>query len=172
MFKIILILVFFAGCSYLGYLYGESFKNRLEQLKECNKVIVLLQNQVVFSNTPLPEAITLLSKKVSKPFDNILKKAADNLRKGKTLDVHSAFYEEFNKHSSELYLNNDDKRILSDFTRSLGESGVYGQEKIFNLTIESLKFNIDEASELAKKNTKLYRYLGICLGAMISIWLI
>lgn len=172
MFKIILILVFFAGCSYLGYLYGESFKNRLEQLKECNKGIILLQNQVVFNNTPLPEAITLLSKKVSKPFEDILKKAADNLSKGKTLDVYSAFYEEFNKHSSELYLNEDDKRILGDFTRSLGESGVYGQEKIFNLAIENLKFNIDEASDIAKKNTKLYRYLGICLGAMISIWLI
>ena len=76
------------------------------------------------------------------------------------------------KNLEEVYLNKEDKDILGDFLKSLGYSGVYGQEKIFNLALENLKINIKEAGEESKKNTKLYRYLGMCFGAMISIFLL
>ena len=41
--------------------------------------------------------------------------------------------------SSDFRLNKEDLRVIKDFLKSLGESGVYGQDKLFNLTIENLK---------------------------------
>ena len=32
--------------------------------------------------------------------------------------------------------------------------------------------NLNDADDSAKKNIKLYRYLGVCLGAMIIIFII
>ena len=73
---------------------------------------------------------------------------------------------------NEFNLEEYDLKLMRDFLRSLGNSGVYGQEALFNMTIEELKIHLEDANEAAKKNIKLYRYIGMCLGAMIVIFLI
>ena len=54
----------------------------------------------------------------------------------------------------------------------MGDTGIYGQEKIFNLALENIKLNLEEAAKEAGKNAKLYRELGMCFGAMTAILII
>ena len=170
--KIMLIIVVFITFSYMGFIYGESFKKRLEDLKECYKGILLLNNQIVYNTTPLPEAFEIIAKKLRKPFQDILNSVSTNLFEGSNLNVYQAFEHSYNPHKENIFLKNEDIKVICDLLNSLGDSGIYGQEKIFKLTLENLKTNINEAEELSNKNRKLYRYVGICFGAMISIILI
>ncbi|MGL5084443.1 MAG: stage III sporulation protein SpoIIIAB, partial [Clostridium sp.] len=78
---------------------------------------------------------------------------------------------EYEKMKGEFFILDEDEKILSDFTRGLGESGVYGQDKIFNLTIENIKVNTKKAESRASENTKMYRSLGVCIGAIIAVFL-
>ncbi|MBT9832502.1 stage III sporulation protein AB, partial [Clostridium baratii] len=82
------------------------------------------------------------------------------------------FKQEYKKNKEDYYLLEEDERILSDFFKSLGDLGIYGQDKMFDLVIANLKLNIKDAEIIAKKNTKLYRCLGVCIGAMIVIFLL
>ncbi|MDD1581321.1 stage III sporulation protein AB, partial [Bradyrhizobium sp. WBOS7] len=127
---------------------------------------------IVYGTTPLPEALENLSHKVCKPLSNFIELVVNRLLKGNVESVYEAALEEFEVLENEFYLERDDRKIMSDFFKFLGESGVYGQEKIFLLAIEGIKINLSDAEENAKKNTKLYRYLGVCLGAMIIIFMI
>ncbi|MBD7910021.1 MULTISPECIES: stage III sporulation protein SpoIIIAB [Clostridium] len=172
MFKIMLIIVILIFCTSVGYIYGESFRKRYVILKESYKCITILQNEVVFNNTPLPEAFMDVASKTKEPMNVLLNRVSEKLSKGTECDVYSAFKSEFTSLENDFFFAREDKSVLEDFVRSLGESGVYGQEKIFKLSLENLKINIEEAYELGKKNTKLYRYLGICIGVMISILLL
>lgn len=172
MLKVMLIIVIFTFCSTIGYIYGDSFRKRFIQLKESYKGITLLQNEIIYNNTPLPEALEDISRKMKSPMEYLLNTVANRLSTGAEGNVYSNFREVYKGVEKELYFEKEDKSIFEDFLKSLGESGIYGQEKIFKLALENLRGNIDEASELAKKNTKLYRYLGICFGAMISILLL
>jgi len=172
MLKVMLIIVIFTFSSTIGYIYGDSFRKRFLHLKESYKGITLLQNEVLYNNTPLPEALEDVAKKMKAPMENLLNNVANRLSKGAEGDVYSNFSEVYKEVEKDFYFEKEDKNILEDFLKSLGASGIYGQEKVFKLALENLRGNIDEASELAKKNTKLYRYLGICFGAMISILLL
>ena len=172
MLKITLILILFSICSILGYMYGEKFRKRYVDLREAYKGLTLLQNEVIFNNTPLPEALDGVGGKINEPFKKLLIDVSTNLKEGLDSNVYAAFKDRYKDVEEESYLYKEDKKVLGDFLKSLGESGVYGQEKIFKLALENLKINIDEAFEISKKNTKLYRYLGMCLGAMISIFLL
>jgi stage III sporulation protein AB len=172
MLKIMLIIVIFTLCTTVGFIYGDSFRKRYQHLKESYKGITILQNHVVYNNTPLPEAFEDVSHKMKEPMAELLSAVSNRLSKGADGDVYSNFCEVYKNVESDFYFEKEDKSILEDFLKSLGDSGIYGQEKIFRLTLENLRVNIDEASELAKKNTKLYRYLGISFGAMISIFLL
>lgn len=172
MLKIVSIALIFLLCTLIGFLYSEKFKMRYYQLKAIYKTITILQNEVVFSNTPLPEAFQEVSRKCRKPLNVVLLNASKNLYKGIDIDVYSCFKRIYEENIDEFFLLKEDVSILEDFLKILGESGVYGQEKIFNLCLENLRINMNEAFEECKKNTKLYKYLGVCVGAMISIILL
>lgn len=172
MFKIILIAVVFSIFSLLGYSYGQRFKKRLDFLRESYKGIMFLQNEVIFNHTPLPEAIDIISNKLIEPFRVLLARVSENLLSGNNFDVYSAFRDAYFNKEDELYLKKEDIKIIEDLTKALGESGAYGQEKIFKFSLENLKLNIEEAAQLSKSNSKLYRNLGVCIGAMISILLL
>ena len=172
MLKLIFGVFIFLVSTYLGFAYGETFRKRQNQLKEILKALTILENEIVYGTTPLPEALGNLSCKVSEPLNKFIRAITDRLTKGDVESVYEGAIEEFEVLRNEFYLCDDDKKIIGDFFKSLGESGVYGQEKIFFLAIEGIKMNLNDADDNAKKNIKLYRYLGICLGTMIIIFLI
>lgn len=172
MLKLMFLLMIFIISSYLGFIYGETFKKRHDQLKEILKALSILEGEIMYGSTPLPEALDNISSKVREPLSKVIKGVKEKLICGNVESVYEGFIEEFLVLEDEFYFNESDKRILGDFFKSLGDSGVYGQGKIFALAIEGIKLNIEEANDIAKRNTKLYRYLGICFGAMVTIFLI
>ena len=171
MLKIVAISIIFFACTYIGFYYGESFKRRSKQLKYILKSVMFLNNEVMYSNTPLPEALKYISIKVENPVNDILSKVAVSLESGESKSVYESFHEEYYKNKSNFNLFEEDKAIIKDFLKGLGESGIYGQDKLFNLTIENMKINCKTADELAKKNSKMCSAIGICIGAMIAIFL-
>lgn len=172
MFKIICLLLIFCCFCYGGYILGERFKKRHENLKEILKSILLLQNEIVYNMTPLPEALFSIGTKCREPFDDLFKDVASLLSKGEGESVYDEFNNAYINKKDKFYLDKEDERVISDFLKSLGELGVYGQEKMFNLVISNLNINIKDSEIIANKNTKLYRYLGICIGAMVIIFLL
>ena len=79
------------------------------------------------------------------------------------------FYE---KNKDNISLNKDDYKIINDFFKTLGNSGVTGQERIFSLALDNIDINYKEAKKLEKENIKLYRTLGLSIGAMLAIFFI
>ncbi|AGF56500.1 stage III sporulation protein SpoIIIAB [Clostridium saccharoperbutylacetonicum] len=172
MFKIIIAIGIFLISTYIGFIYGDTFKKRQDQLREILKALTILENDIVYGTTPLPEALENLYSKINNPLNNLIKAIADRLIKGDVESVYQGALEEFKGLENEFYLNEADKEIMADFLKSLGSSGVLGQKKIFALAVEGIRMNLREAEDIAKKNIKLYRYLGVCLGAMIVIFII
>lgn len=172
MFRLILLLLIFCCFCYGGYALGERFNKRHKTLQEILKSILLLQNEIVYNTTPLPEALFSIGSKCREPLSELFTKVADLLLQGKRDSVYDAFNGIYIEGKDKFYLNKEDERAISDFLKSLGDLGIYGQEKMFNLVISNLNINIKDAEMIANKNTKLYRYLGICIGAMVIIFLL
>lgn len=172
MLKIALGIIIFIICSYIGFLYGETFRKRTVFLKEILKGLAILQNDILYGAMPLPEALDNLSRKLMNPLNTFLSEVSKKLIDGSVDSVFDGASLEYKNYEEEFYLYDEDKKVLEDFFRSLGESGVYGQEKIFTLAIEGIKVNLKDSEEIAKKNVKLYRYLGACIGGMIGIFIL
>ena len=172
MLKLIISIGILIISTYIGFAYGETFRRRRDELKETLKALTILENDIVYGTTPLPEALGNLSNKVCKPLNIFVEAITSRLIKGNVESVYEGVTEEFALIEDEFYLYDEDKKIMADFFKSLGELSVYGQEKMFSLAIEGIKMNLKDADESVKKNVKLYRYLGICFGVMIIIFII
>ena len=144
----------------------------IRDLKEIQKVLLLLNNEIIYSNTPLPNALFDVGNKVSEPISNVFIKMANMLDEGTSNSVYESFEKAYLENKEKLSLNSDDYKILEDFFKTLGSSGISGQEKIFSLALENIDINYKEAKKKEKENIKLYRTLGISIGAMLAIFFI
>ncbi len=172
MLKYVGITILFMMCTFLGYYFGEKYKDRSNQIKEIQKAMILLNTEVVFSNTAISQALIKISNAITDPFANIFQSTARLLDEGIVMNVSEAFRHSYKKNKDYIRLNSNDYRILDDFFKVLGESGVVGQEKIFKIALDSLAVSSIEAEKEVSINTKMYRTLGLCLGLVFAVFFI
>jgi len=172
MLKVIGCLIVLGASSAAGFIYAESFKKRVADLNELQRIMYLLQSEIEYINNPIPRALKEISTKTIKPFSLIFNDISELLFKNEVESVYQAFKIILSSNNYSLNLNKDDINILFDLSKSLGESDVSGQRKMFEFTLESIKKQIILAEELMYKNLKVYRYLGVTLGSMVVIMLL
>lgn len=165
--------IFIIGASTMaGYLMSNTYKKRFQELSEILRCIHILQNEINYTYTPLPEAFINISIKCKQPYDKFFGCIGEYLYSHEVYSVYEAFSKSFEKNKSNLNVKIEDIDIILDLAKTLGQSDVEGQKKIFSLTVDSLKKQIAAADSLMIKNMKMYRYLGFSMGAAIVIMLI
>lgn len=165
-------IVIIVASTLIGFIYAERFSSRVKELNEIERCIYQLRNEIIYTHTPLIQALRDIS---SKTFDTLSLFFNDIASKLENMDcdnVYEAFNDALNIFEQKMYINGNDKIILLNLSKSLGETDIDGQLMVFELAIENLKKQIREAEEIMKKNVKMYRYLGFCIGAMVVIMLI
>ena len=172
MLKLLGCLIILGASTSGGFIYGESFKKRVADLNELQRIIYMLQSEIEYINNPIPRALKDISNKTVKPFSLIFKDISELLFKNEVESVYDAFKIILLSNNYYLNLSKDDINILFDLSKSLGESDVSGQRKMFEFTLASIKKQIMLAEELMYRNLKVYRYLGITLGSMVVIMLL
>lgn len=172
MLKVLGCIMILGASSGIGFNYGEKFKKRTKQLNELQRCIHQLQNEIVYTHSPLPEAILDISQKSISPIKNIFEQVSSLLFLNEVDTVYEAFKNVIEKQKDNLSLKKEDTTVILDLAKTLGESDIGGQQRMFSLTLENLKKQIKSSESLMNKNVKMYRYLGFSLGAMLVIILV
>lgn len=169
MLKIIGFLFILGSCTMAGFIYAETFKKRFNELNEIDRAFHQLENEILFTHTPLPRAFQDISYKTKEPISKIFSEISELLETGKRDNVYSVFKSVLKDNKEILNLNEQDVSIILDFSKTLGECDITGQERMFLLIFENLKSQIKNSKSLMDKNVKMYRYLGFFMGSMIGI---
>ena len=123
MFRYLVLVCIFIICSYIGFVIGENYKKRSVNLKEFQKAILLMNNDVIYTNIPLMEALYDVSEKVSGELSQMFREIASTLEKGEANSVFDIFNNIYGKYENDLSFKKEDYSIVSDFFRTLGETG-------------------------------------------------
>lgn len=155
-----------------GFVIAESLRKRLLQLKELQGALIQLQNEIFYTRTPLPEACSSVACKSKYPINKMFERVSDSLINNKSDSVYDAFISTLSVEEEGLCVTKEDKEIILDLAKALGESDLEGHKKVFSLTEHNLKTVIQTLEGNVDKNIKMYRYLGFSLGAAVAIILI
>lgn len=166
------IVLIIAASTVLGFCYGEKFKRRLKELKDLQRGVYVLKNEINFTHSLLPDALNKVYEKCDGTIGRIFFRAAELLNTNEEKDVYSCFMQSINEEKGQLSLTQSDLGIFLDFTKTLGEMDIDGHNDMLALTLENLKKAVEDAEHNVDKNVKMYRYLGFSFGAMIGIILI
>lgn len=170
--KIVSITLIFFTCTIIGYIYGKRFSTRLENLIFIEQCIKILETEIVYGSTPLPQALSNVYRKGNVKVSYIFEEIKDDLISNRRDSVYSSFLSVKDKMYNELYLNKEDVETLLSLGRILGTSDRMDQQKNFILIYNQIAALILEAKFERNKNERLYKNLGIITGIGIIILLV
>lgn len=170
--KFISSLGIFLTSTIIGHFYGQKFSSRLENLIYMKQCIKILETEIVYGATPLPDALSNVSRKGKSKVSYIFEEIKKDLLLNKPSYLSSSFSIVEDKMYSNLSFKKEDVETFLSLGRVLGTSDRLDQQKNFALILNQMDGLISEAKEERAKNEKLYKSLGIITGIGIIILLI
>lgn len=170
--KFLSMLSIFSICTIIGYYYGQKYALRFENLVYLEQCIKILETEIVYGATPLPDALSNVYKKGKSTVSYIFEDIKKDLISNKRGFVFESFLEIESQLYNRLYLKKEDVEIFLSLGRVLGTSDRLDQSKVFKIILNQISAQIAEAKAEKNQNLKLYRSLGVITGIGIIILLI
>lgn len=165
------ILVVIAGGG-IGFYVAHLFKYRLQELMELQRIIVLLQSEIRYNVTPLPEAFLNISRKTSMPFSIIFRNMGEELMELNGQSFLQIWKGGVGNIAEKTTLSLSDLRNLDTLGKSLGYLDKETQLNAIELYLEQMDFAINNLQSNLNKKMNLSRYLGFVGGMILVIILI
>lgn len=162
--KIIIYSFIFLTSSGIGMLISKRYEERVNELKEFKNALNMFKTKVKFTYEPIPEIFEEISKSLDSKPGKIFKLASINMKLVTAGEAWNMAVD-----TELLNINEEDKSILKNLSKLLGQTDVEGQINQIDLTNNFLDEQIKKAENDRAKSEKLYRTLGMIIGLAIVI---
>lgn len=157
--------------SMIGFLVANSFHYRPRLLRDLQLALSMLETEIDYGHSPLPEALENISKNVDSNVAKLFTLAKKYLTSKEGLAPNEAWERAIHDYYPDSHLAEADMEILRNFGKYLGFTDRQDQLKHIRLALTTLKQQERIAMEEKDKNEKLWKYLGVLSGIMVFLLL-
>ncbi len=158
------------SCGIMGLIAATSYSQRVRNLRQLISFVQLLDTEIHFSRTTLPDFIYKHKTQFTGAMQQFLISLNNDLETG-TGDHFSVVWERSTLSLKENGLPNHVLEDLQDLGNILGNSDVTEQTKHLKLLLSRLEQALEEAKKEQEKGTRLWQYLGFSTGLLIVLLL-
>ncbi|MGN1327622.1 MAG: stage III sporulation protein AB [Clostridia bacterium] len=167
--KYILIFLAFFIFAIIGNLYSKKYSNRLNELEKMKNILNVFKAKIKFTCTPLQDIFEEIYEENKENIGEIFKCANQYMNNYNASEAWEKAIEEKKRQTN---FTEDDINVLKTLGKMLGNTDVEGQVSQIEITENFLMKEIKEAEEEKRKNTKLYKTLGVTAGLALAVILI
>ena len=151
-------------CALIGIEKSKKYENREYILREAIALFNGIENEIKYTLATLPNAIESVRTNMKTYLKDVMGVVSLEMLK------YNPSNENIGKEISKLNaLSAYDKQLISNGLIELGKTDVEGQIGIIKMTCASLESQLEESIELKKKNSKVFKTVGIAMGLIIAI---
>ncbi|MHB1406216.1 MAG: stage III sporulation protein AB [Desulfitobacteriaceae bacterium] len=150
------------GCGGIGLIIAGRIRRRPRELREFLTALSLLDTEIVWGATPLPEAFASLEERVERPWQGFFGELKDRLLSGESAAM--AWKGVVRAQSRQFALKLEDWQVIKDLGKGLGQSDRQQQHKQLELVQRQLALLQEQAGTWAEKQAKMWSYLGFLCG--------
>ncbi len=155
-----------------GFFYGQKFSARCYILKLWLCIIDIFQTEIYYEARRLPEVFQRTALLLQdRRFSNAFTKLSKSLEFGTSQDFETTWHL-FLRETGEGMFVKEDYLVLGELGNYLGITNREDQLAKLKTCQASLVMNLQLAEREQSKRTRLYRYLGFAIGAIIVLWLV
>ena len=169
MYKWIGSMLVFSGCSYFGFLLGFAHKRKEMMLEQICRILSVMECELRFRLTPLPELCNVSSKEASGVIKRIIQAFSNELTRRISPDAASCMslvLERFQLPDRDI------PDILIELGRSLGRFDLDGQLSGLDRVKSMCTMLLKEMKDNKTERIRSYQTMGLCAGAALVILLV
>ena len=151
-------------CTILGFIKSKKYESREYILREAIGMFKGIKNEMTYTLTPLPNAIEVVRQNMKTVLREVMGAVSFEL-----LQYNSSNENIANEINRLEELTPYDRQVVSNGIIALGKTDVEGQIGIINMTCTTLETQLEDSIEDKKKNSKIYKTVGLATGLMIAI---
>lgn len=155
------------GC--LGIFRAMQIKKRPSEIREMINALALLDTEIYWGATPLPEAFAVLKDRAESPWNVFFAKLEEKIRNGE--NASSAWSGMCNEHQKKSCLADEDWKIVKGIGKGLGRSDRNEQHKQLQLVQTHLAVIDEKARQQVDSKAKIWSYLGFLGGIAVVIFI-
>lgn len=159
------------AATWIGFEWSRKLNERPKHIRQLKNALQILEAEILYSQLPLKDVFLVISKQIPKPLNSFfynlnlsMQATAPNLDK-----VWDSQLSKLNMSSS---LGKNEKEILGQFGKTLGQHDFHQQQKQIHLAISHLERELQDARDEQYKYGKMAKSLGFLCGLFIVILLI
>lgn len=162
--KLIIAISIIIICTMLGMSKSKKYESREHILRESIMLFKGIENEIKYSLSTVPNAIEMVRQNMHTRLKDVLGSISYNMLKGNISSQDISF-----ELDNLIELTSYDKQVITQGLSMLGKSDVEGEIGVISLAISNLENQLGEAIESKKKNSKLYKTIGMATGLMLAI---
>jgi len=171
MLKLVGAVMVVAASGLSGLAVAENYSRRPKELRSLRSAFQILETEVAYSATCLPEAFQQVSGRCDKTSALLFSGAAAELSSKSGITAAEAWERALEKYYPRTALKSGDLSILRNLGGSLGISDREDQIKHLRLAMEQINAETISAEDEAARNVKLWSYLGFLAGLLVVLLL-
>lgn len=156
------------ACGSMGLVWAGVHEKRPRQLTALEGALQLLETEITYGATPLPEAMEQVAGRCDPQAAGLFMMTAREFAKMGGVTAAEAWERALGRFFPATALDETDLNILIRFGASLGISDRQDQAKHLKLAMNQLKAAAGRAEAEARKNSNIFKYLGF-LGGMLLV---
>jgi stage III sporulation protein AB len=168
MLKLVGAIMVVVAAGLCGLKIAAGYAGRPKELRSLQAALQVLETEISYNASCLPEAFLEVGQRSRTTTALLFNTAAEELSGGKGLAAGEAWQKALEGYYQGTPLKPSDLAILRRLGNSLGRSDRADQIKHIKLTMEQLSNETTEADAEARRNVKLWSYLGF-LGGLVVV---
>ncbi len=157
--------------TWIGHEHAKNLADRPRIIRLFKNALQILEAEIVYSQATIREALYAVSNQIPEPVSSLFKHIAKDIQTDK-----EEFFTIWENHIDIFFqkfpIKLEDREILHQFGRTLGQHDTFQQQKYVRLTITHLERNLSEAEYKSHHYGRMSRSIGFLTGMLIVILLL
>lgn len=170
-FKIIGVVIVLVSSGLIGIQLAKQLENRLNDLRCISLALQILEKEISFLSNSFPDALICASN-VRSNVSKIFKECGMLLKSRQGYCINDAWRLSVEKNIGSTYLNDEDKEVLLNLSKSLGAYDIEHQVNSIKIALSQNELQEKKAHDIMEREVKLYKKLAVLGGLAIVIVLV
>lgn len=165
------VFLFIGTTTWTGFEWSNQLTKRPQHIRQLKNALQILEAEMLYSQLPLHEAFSTISMRIPEPTRSFFINLTESMSQQAT-QLISLWDEQVDIYIKQSSLGKEEKEIMKQFGRTLGQHDFYQQQKHIHLTISHLDRELEDARDNAHRYGKMAKSLGFLCGLFIVLLLI
>lgn len=152
-----------------GYMQALHYARRPKQIRLMISALQRMETEIVYALTPLSEAMLSLSKQVTAPLSQLFLLTAERLKESEGASTREVWQQTVREVWRSSSMKQPEQDIVLQLGTVLGLTDRADQVKHLKLAVSQLQTEEQESREEQKRFEKMWKSMGLLIGALIVI---